>query len=64
MFKLKGADMEMIKDVVREAGVKAGFTAVCKKSLLTSGGHFDLDMGIEEREQVINYTLPTDCTSS
>ena len=56
--------MEMIKDVVREAGVKAGFTAVCKKSLLTSGGHFDLDMGIEEREQVINYTLPTDCTSS
>ena len=50
MFKLKGADMEMIKDVVREAGVKAGFTAVCKKSLSTSGGHLDLDMDVLRKE--------------
>ena len=46
MFKLKGADMEMIKDVVREAG----FSAVCKKSLLTSGGHLDLDMDVLRKE--------------
>ena len=48
--RLKGVDMEMIKDVVREAGIKAGFTAVCKKALLTSGGHLDLDMDVLRKE--------------
>ncbi|UTC66835.1 MULTISPECIES: class I SAM-dependent methyltransferase [unclassified Treponema] len=48
--RLRGADMEMIKDAVREAGIKAGFTAVCKKSLISSGGHLDLDMDVLRKE--------------
>ena len=40
----------LIKDVVQEAGIKAGFTAVCKKALLTSGGHLDLDMDVLRKE--------------
>ncbi len=42
--------MEMIKDVVRDAGIKADFTAVCKKALLTSGGRLDLDTGVLKKE--------------
>ncbi|UTC66840.1 MULTISPECIES: methyltransferase [unclassified Treponema] len=49
--RMKGIDMEMIKDAVREAGIKAGFTAVCKKPLITSGGHLDLDMDVLRKEK-------------